>query len=73
MTQPRPTLNEIREWPATCDVVSAGAALGIGRNGTYDALKAGEFPVRVLKIGHRYRCVTAELIALLEASERLVV
>lgn len=66
MTRTIPTLAEVREWSATTDVVSAGAALGLGRNGTYDAIKAGTFPVRVLKIGHRFRVVTAELLDLLE-------
>ncbi|MEV6907992.1 DNA-binding protein [Amycolatopsis sp. NPDC051071] len=66
MAQPL-TLEQIRQWPATVDVVTAGRPLGLGRNGAYDAVKAGDFPVRVLKIGSRYRVVTAELVALLEA------
>ncbi|MEV6646028.1 DNA-binding protein [Amycolatopsis sp. NPDC051371] len=61
-----PTLEEIRQWPATVDVVTAGRPLGLGRNGAYDAVKTGTFPVRVLKIGTRYRVVTSELIALLD-------
>ncbi|HEV2777888.1 MAG TPA: DNA-binding protein [Actinophytocola sp.] len=62
-----PTLDEIRRWPATVDVVQAGRAIGLGRNGAYEAVKQDRFPVRVLKIGNRLRVVTAELVALLEA------
>lgn len=72
MTRTIPTLAEVREWPATCDVVSAGTALGLGRNGTYEAIRAGAFPVRVIKIGRRFRVVTAELLSLLEGEQNKV-
>lgn len=62
-----PTLDEIRTWPATVDLVTAGRPFGLGRNGSYELAKAGRFPVRVIKIGHRLRVVTAELVALLAA------
>lgn len=64
-----PTLTELRSWPATVGVVRAGQALGMGRNGSYESVRAGTFPVRTLRIGHRVRVVTAELIALLEAAQ----
>lgn len=63
-----PTLDDIKRWPATVDVVQAGRAVGLGRNGAYEAVRQGRFPVRVLKIGSRMRVVTAELVALLDAS-----
>lgn len=66
-TEQPPTLDEIRAWPATVDVVKAGRAFGLGRNGSYEAARAGLLPVRVIKIGHRLRVVTAELVALLAA------
>jgi hypothetical protein len=63
-----PTLEEIKGWGATTDVVRAGTAFGLGRNRSYDLARTGEFPVRMVKIGRTYRVVVAELIAVLEAS-----
>lgn len=62
---PTPTLEEIRTWPATTDVVTAGTAFGLGRNKSYELAKAGKFPVPVIKIGATYRVVVSELLAVL--------
>lgn len=43
----------------------AGKALGIGQSSTYAAVKAGTFPVPVIKIGGRYTVPTAPLRELL--------
>ncbi len=51
--------------PVTVDLVTAGAVLGMGRTVAYEAQRRGEFPVPVLRVGHRYRVVTAELHCLL--------
>ena len=63
-----PSLDEIRAWGATVDVPTAGTAFGFGRNKSYDLVKAGEFPARVLKIGNNYRVIVSELLAVLEAT-----
>lgn len=63
-----PTLEEIRSWGATTDVVRAGLALGLGRNRSYELARAGVFPVRVIRIGRSYRVVVAELLAILDAA-----
>ncbi|MGH3663494.1 MAG: DNA-binding protein [Micromonosporaceae bacterium] len=60
-----PTIDEVRRLPATVDVVTAGKALGLGRSRAYDLARKGEFPCRVLTIGHTYRVLTAELLRLL--------
>lgn len=60
------TINELRELvatTATTDVETAGRAYCIGRAKAYSMAKAGEFPVPVLKVGHRYRVRTADLAA----------
>lgn len=62
-----PRLDEIRQWGATTDVVTAATAFGIGRNRAYELAKLGQFPVRVVKIGRTYRVVVAELLAVLMA------
>lgn len=46
---------------ATVSVPEAGQELGIGRNTAYELARTGEFPVRVLKIGSRYRVSRADL------------
>lgn len=61
-----PSLDEIRSWGATTDVPTAGTAFGFGRSRSYELAKAGEFPVRTIKIGSTYRVVVSELIAVLE-------
>lgn len=43
----------------------AGKALGIGQSSTYASVKAGTFPVPVIKIGGRYVVPTAPLRELL--------
>lgn len=64
-TKPRPTLAEIRGWPATVDAGQAAAALGISRSYAYQLIRAGEFPVRTLQVGGKTSVVTASLLALL--------
>lgn len=46
---------------ATMSVPEAGAELGLGRGTSYELARQGEFPVRVLKIGSRYRISRADL------------
>src|SRR2546426_783404 len=63
----RPTLDEIREWPATVSVPKAGTAWGLGRSTSYDMARRGEFPAAVSKVGQRYKVVTASIIQALSA------
>ncbi|TVT61982.1 DNA-binding protein [Amycolatopsis rhizosphaerae] len=58
----RPTLAEIRAWPATVSVPKAGTAWGMSRNQSYNMAKRGEFPATVNRIGNRYTVVTASII-----------
>lgn len=64
------SLAELASAGATVDVVMAGRALGIGRSLTYELLRRGEFPVRVLRLGSRVRVPTADLIALLSPIDK---
>ncbi|MFE3580571.1 helix-turn-helix domain-containing protein [Streptomyces vinaceus] len=65
---PNPTLDEIREWPATVSVASAAQALGVSKSWLHTALKQELLPLRVLRVGRRHRIITAELIRFLEAA-----
>ena len=66
MTARRLTLAEIRKWPATVDVETAAAALGVSRSTAYEAIRTNSFPVRVITVSRRKVVVTAQLLALLE-------
>ncbi|WP_432976766.1 DNA-binding protein [Dactylosporangium sp. CA-233914] len=59
------TIDAVRKLPATVDIETAGAVLGIGRSKSYELAKAEEFPVRVLRIGRRYLVPTNLLFKLL--------
>ncbi|GAA1575774.1 hypothetical protein GCM10009827_117080 [Dactylosporangium maewongense] len=59
------TIDAVRKLPATVDIETAGAVLGIGRSKSYELAKAGQFPVRVLRIGRRYLVPTNLLLKLL--------
>jgi excisionase family DNA binding protein len=45
--------------------ITAAAQLGMGKTAAYAALREGTFPLRVLKIGCRYRVSRSELEAFL--------
>ncbi|MGW3392798.1 DNA-binding protein [Streptomyces hydrogenans] len=63
-----PTLEEVRKWPATCEVTKAAQALGVSRAKLYGQIKSDTAPVKVLRFGRSVRVVTASLIRLLEAA-----
>jgi hypothetical protein len=61
-----PTLREIRSWAPTCDPANAALALGISRSTAYEVLRRGDFPARAIRVGGRWRVITASLIDVLE-------
>jgi predicted DNA-binding transcriptional regulator AlpA len=60
-----PTLDDIRAWPATVDVPTAGRAFGIGRDESYRLVHQGAFPVPVLKLGRYLRVTRSSVLAAL--------
>lgn len=64
-SQAIPTIDEIKAWPATVDLVTAARPLGIGRTKAHEMARRGTFPVRLLRLGNRYRVSTAVLLAFL--------
>ena len=67
---PPPSLAEISaKWGATASIPEAAAAFGVSKSHAYDLVARGEFPARVLKVGSRYRVVTASIIAVLSNNE----
>ncbi len=59
------TTAQLLQLPAVVDLVTAGRALGIGRSKAYELAQAGQFPCRVIRVGHNYRVPTAELLHIL--------
>jgi len=68
--RPGPGVNraELLALPATVDLVTAARALGIGRTTAYQLARSGEMPVKVLRLGTRYRVPSAALLELLGIS-----
>lgn len=63
----RPTLAEIREWPATCSVRQAALAIGCSSTHLGDLIRRGESPVATVPLGssRRQLVITAGLVRLL--------
>lgn len=57
-----PTVEEVRSWPVTIDVATAGRAWGIGRDQTYALARQGRFPVPVLRLGRYLRVTRASVL-----------
>lgn len=62
MTARTPTVDEIRSWPVTVDVQTAGRAFGIGRDQAYRLAREGQFPVPVLRLGRYLRVTRAAVL-----------
>jgi predicted DNA-binding transcriptional regulator AlpA len=65
----RPTLDEIRTWPATVKIPQAATALGISKSHAYELARTGELPVKVLRVRGVCNVVTASLVAVLSADD----
>jgi hypothetical protein len=50
---------------ATVDLMTAAAALGMGRSKAYELARSDRFPCRVIRIGETYRIPTPGLLELL--------
>ena len=70
MMESRMTAHELRALPAAIDLVTAGRAFGMGRTKSHELARAGQFPVKVLRLGREYRVATAEVLAALGIVEQ---
>ena len=59
------SFDELRSLPTVVDLMTAARALDIGRTKAYQMAKAGEFPVRIIRVGNGYHVPTAELMKVL--------
>jgi hypothetical protein len=62
------TVTELRNLPATVDLMTAARVLGLGRTKAYELAKRDQFPCRVIRIGDTYRVPAAGLLDLLGIS-----
>ena len=65
MNGKRPTLAQIRKWPAAVNVTEAAAALGVSRASLYNAIAEDRCPVRTILVGHRRKILTHSLLEVL--------
>lgn len=64
-----PTLEEVKSWPASVDIPRACLPYGISRSQGYRLAAEGTFPAKVLKVGGRYRVITASIVRALSETE----
>lgn len=69
---PAPTLDDIRAWPATVNIPTACSAYGLSKSYGYELAGRNEFPARTIKVGGRYRVVTASILADLGPADAVV-
>jgi len=55
--------------PPVFPVQVASQILGIGRNGTYELIRRGKYPVRVLEVGGRFKVSKYDLLNFLGAGQ----
>ena len=65
MTQPM-TEAELLALPPAVDLATAGRAFGIGRTKAFELARAGKFPVKVLKVGQKYRVPRTAILEALD-------
>ncbi|MDQ0962089.1 MULTISPECIES: DNA-binding protein [unclassified Streptomyces] len=63
------TVRDLLELPPTTDVETGGRAFGMGRTKSYELVRAGKFPCKVIPAGRTYRVVTADLLRVLGIQE----
>ncbi|GIG93366.1 DNA-binding protein [Plantactinospora endophytica] len=59
------TLNDVRDLGLTTNVSTASQIFGISRSCGYELARIGQFPVKVVRVGHRYVVPTTPIIKLL--------
>jgi hypothetical protein len=59
------TTSELENLPAVISIITASKILGIGKNQSYELIKQGRYPIRVLQLNGRYRVSRYDLFAFL--------
>ena len=53
---------ELLALPSAVDLTTAGRAFGIGRTKAFELARAGEFPVKVIRVGQKFRVPKAVIL-----------
>ncbi|WP_060902766.1 hypothetical protein [Streptomyces europaeiscabiei] len=69
-TKTRPTLADIRKWPATVSIPKAATALGCSARHLQDRVRRGDCPVKTLPFGNRNVVITADLLRVLSGEDQ---
>ena len=69
MRQTGMTRAELLALPVSVDLVTAARAFHLGRTTAHKMVRAGEFPVPVLRLGNSYRVTRADLLRVLGERE----
>jgi hypothetical protein len=56
------TREELLALPVSVDLMTAARALDMGRTTAHKLARTGRFPVKVLRVGNRYKVATADLL-----------
>ena len=62
------TVEAVRRLGTTIDVATAASILGFGRTKAYELAKAGEFPVKIVRVGRRYVVPIPAILRLLDTA-----
>lgn len=65
MSRRKWSLSDIEELGSITDLVTAGSILGMGRTKSHQLVRAGRFPVPVLRHGRSYVVPVAPILTLL--------
>lgn len=49
------SMDELLSLPVSVDLATAGRAFGLGRTKAFELARQDRFPVRVLRVGRKYR------------------
>jgi len=56
------SLDELLSLPVSVDLTTAGRAFGIGRTKSFELAQQGRFPVKVLRVGPKFRVPKAAIL-----------
>lgn len=65
------TVEQVLALPVTVDLMTTARVLAISRTTAYELVRTGRFPVRLYRVGTRYRCLRSTLLEYLGIADPL--
>jgi hypothetical protein len=72
MSQLKMSLDELLSLPVSVDLTTAGRAFGIGRTKSFELVRQGRFPVKVISVGAKYRVTRSAIFEALGLDPAIV-